>query len=90
MLYNSAVCKTFKHSVLLTDNSQLEYLSLYWEYYRISNAMQYSDAALETTSLVMYDFKSFSYVLSLFLWVCEIYKHILYIINIINIISKMK
>ena len=38
-----------------------------WEYYRISDAMQYSNTALEPTSLVMYDSKSFSYVLPLFL-----------------------
>ena len=36
-------------------------------YYHISNAMQYSNAALENTSLVMYDSKSFSYRMPLFL-----------------------
>ena len=36
-------------------------------YYHISNAMQYSIMALETTSLVLSDSKSFSYRILLFL-----------------------
>ena len=31
-----------------------------WVYYHIHNAMQYSNTALKTTSLVVYDSKSFS------------------------------
>ena len=38
-----------------------------WGYYHISNAMQYSNAALETTSLVMCDCKSFFYEFPLLL-----------------------
>ena len=38
-----------------------------WGYYHISNAMQYSYMALEKNSLVMYDSKSFSYRIPLFL-----------------------
>ena len=43
-----------------------------WEYYPISKAMQYSNTALETTSLVMYDSKSFSYVLPFFVMALRI------------------
>ena len=38
-----------------------------WVYYHISNAMQYSNMALETTALVMHDSNTFFYVLPLFL-----------------------
>ena len=43
-----------------------------WVYYHVSNAMQYSNTALENTSIVMYDSKSFSYGLPLFLMVLRI------------------
>ena len=33
-----------------------------WIYYHIFNAMQYSNTALETTALVMYDPNTFFYV----------------------------
>ena len=49
------------------SRDQIFGVSADWVYYRISNAMQNSNTALETTSLVMYDTKSFSYVLPLFL-----------------------
>ena len=42
------------------------YTSTDWEYYHISNAMQYSNTTLETTSLAMYDFNTVFYVVPLF------------------------
>ena len=42
-------------------------LSADWGYYHISNAMQYSNTALETKSLVMHDSKSFFYEFPLLL-----------------------
>ena len=36
-------------------------------YYHISNAIQYSNTALETTALVMHDSDTFFYVVPLFL-----------------------
>ena len=41
-------------------------------YYHISNAMQYSNTAMDNTSLVMCDSKSFSYGLPLFLMALRI------------------
>ena len=43
-----------------------------WVYYHISNAMQYSNTALETTALVMYDPNTFFYVVPLFLMALRI------------------
>ena len=41
-------------------------------YNHISNAMQYSNMALETTTLVMYDPNTFFYVVPLFLMALRI------------------
>ena len=38
-----------------------------WILYHISNVMQYSNTALETIALVMYDHNTFFYVVPLFL-----------------------
>ena len=43
-----------------------------WGYYHISNAMQYYNTALDNASLVMYDSKSFSYRIPLFLMALRI------------------
>ena len=43
-----------------------------WVYYYISNVMQYSNTALETTALVMYDHNTFFYVVPLFLMALRI------------------
>ena len=55
----------------------------------ISNALQYSNMALETTALVMHDSNTCSRWYHFFLWLCKFHKHTLHIINIINIISNM-
>ena len=46
-----------------------------WVYYRISNAMQYSNTALETTALVMHDSNNFFRWYHFFLWLCEFHEH---------------
>ena len=43
-----------------------------WVYYCISNAMQYSNTALDTTALVMHDSNTFFYVVPLFLMALRI------------------
>ena len=46
-----------------------------WVYYHNSNVMQYSNMALETTALVMYDpYAFFSLRCHFFLWLCESHK----------------
>ena len=58
-------------------------LSSGWVHYHISNVMQYSNTTPETTSLVVYDSKSFSMWGPFFLWLCKFYKHKLCIITIL-------
>ena len=43
-----------------------------WVYYHISNAMKYSNTALETTALVMYDPNTFFYTVPRFLMALRI------------------
>ena len=45
-----------------------------WVYYHISNAMQCSNTALETTALVIYD-PNFYMWCPFFFWLCEFDKH---------------
>ena len=55
----------FKHYVLYINPNLQNKIG--WVYYHISNAMQHSNMALETTALVMYDTYTFFYVVLLFL-----------------------
>ena len=43
-----------------------------WEYYHFSNIMQYSNTALETTALVMYDPNTFFHMVPFFLMTLQI------------------
>ena len=63
------------HSDMDHARVQVSHHSMYtsgWVYYYVSNAMQYSNTALENTSIVLHDSKSFSYWLPLFLMALRI------------------
>ena len=60
------------HRVKEQPNQLRPYWSSGWGYYHLSNPMQYSNTALENTSLVTHDSKSFSYRMPLFLMALRI------------------
>ena len=72
-------CSIVALVVLCIFRSASFYLSAGWVYYHISNAMQYSNTALETPTLVMYVPKTFFYGVPLFLMALRIlYTNITY------------
>ena len=64
---NMYCAKTSTFTVVVGRKIGKQFKSTCWGYYHISNAMQYSNTALETTTLVIYDPNRVFYVVFLFL-----------------------